>query len=147
MLAGVVMTLMTWMERSTESVPAKIVAALGAGFLLGAGPLNHAIVGSLEMFAALQVGAPFGYLDWLGVLGWAALGNLVGGLGLVTLLRLVQVGPELIEDEREDADEPEEDGGEGGAPEPAPGAILRPPSPRPSSPAATPATSTSRQRP
>ena len=95
-LGGVVITLMTWMERSTESVPAKLVAAAAAAFLLVAGTLNHAIVDSLLMFAALHARAPFGYTDWLAVAGIATLGNMAGGLGLVTMLRLVQVGHERI---------------------------------------------------
>ena len=103
-LGGGVITLMTWMEHSTESVPAKLVAVVGAGFLLAAGPLNHAIVMSLEMFAAFQAGAPFGYLDWFGAMAWAALANTVGGVGLVTLLRLVQVGRGKIEEEQRRAD-------------------------------------------
>jgi uncharacterized membrane protein len=46
---------------------------------------------SIEMFCALHTGhAPFGYLDWLGWFGWSVLGNIVGGVGLVTLLRLVR---------------------------------------------------------
>jgi hypothetical protein len=53
--------------------------------------LNHVIVVSLEMFAALQAGAHFGYLDWLGMSAWFGLGNIIGGVGLVTVLRLVQV--------------------------------------------------------
>ena len=97
-LGGLVMTLMTWMERATESVPAKLAAAVSIGFLLIAGTLNHAIVDSLFFFAALQAGAPFGYGHWLSVAGLAALGNIVGGLGLVTVLRLVQVGQERIEE-------------------------------------------------
>ena len=101
-LGGAVITLMTWMERGTDSEPAKIVAAISAAFLLIAGKLNHVIVVSLLIFAALHAGAPFGYADWLGVAGWATLGNLVGGLGLVTMLRLVQVGQERLLDERED---------------------------------------------
>lgn len=99
-LAGAVMTLMTWMERGTDSVPAKILAAVSAGFLLAAGGLLHAVVASLEMFAALQVGAPFGYADWLGMLGWSTFGNMVGGVGLVTLLRLVQVGRSTLQEEQ-----------------------------------------------
>ncbi len=46
------------------------------------------------MFAALQVGAPFGYADAGGAVAWAALGS---GIGLVTLLRLVQVGRRAVE--------------------------------------------------
>jgi formate-nitrite transporter family protein len=101
-LGGLVITLMTWMERATESVPAKIAAAFAAAFLLVAGTLDHAIVVSLLMFAALHAGAPFGYLHWLGVAAFATVGNMIGGLGLVTMLRLVQVGHERIERVREE---------------------------------------------
>ncbi len=99
-LGGSVITLMTWMQQATDSMPSKLVAAVTAAFLLGAGSLFHAIVVSLIMFAALQAGAPFGYLDWLGVLAWSTLGNLVGGLALVTMLRLVQVGKGQVDEER-----------------------------------------------
>ncbi|HWC10331.1 MAG TPA: formate/nitrite transporter family protein [Acidimicrobiales bacterium] len=99
-LGGTIITLMTWMERGTDSMPAKLVAAVAAGFLLAAGKLHHVIVISLEAFAGLQAGAPFGYADWLGMAGWAALGNAVGGLGLVTMLRLVQVGKDVLDEER-----------------------------------------------
>ncbi len=90
-LGGTVITLMTWMEHSTESAGAKLLAAIVAGFLLAAGSLNHVIVVSIETFAALQAHAPFGYADWAGMAAWAALGNMLGGIGLVTVLRLVQV--------------------------------------------------------
>jgi len=105
-LGGLVITLMTWMERATESVPAKIAAALAAAFLLVAGTLDHAIVVSLLMFAALHAGAPFGYLHWLAVAGLATVGNMIGGLGLVTVLRLVQVGHRRIELARAEGQEP-----------------------------------------
>jgi formate/nitrite transporter FocA (FNT family) len=91
LLGGVVITLMTWMEQGTNSVPAKLLCAIVAAFILAAAPLNHVIVVSLEMFAALQAGAHFGYLDWLGMSAWFGLGNIIGGVGLVTVLRLIQV--------------------------------------------------------
>lgn len=99
-LGGAVITLMTWMERGTPSLLGKLAAAESAAFLLAAGHLNHAIVASLEMFAALHAGASFSYLTWAGLLAWYALGNFVGGVALVTVLRLVQVGPEAIREER-----------------------------------------------
>ena len=120
-VGGASITLMTWMERGTDSVPAKLVAALTIGFLLAAAKMNHAIVMSLAMFAALHAGAPFGYLDWLGAASFAALANMLGGMGLVTVLRLVQVGRARVEAERrrspgeprpdENAVEDEEGGG------------------------------------
>ena len=103
LLGGLVITLMTWMQHTTESMGAKLVAAVGAAFLLGAGKLNHAIVASLLMFCALHTGhAPFGYLAWAEAAGWAALGNMVGGIGLVTVLRLLQI-PGRLQRTREDA--------------------------------------------
>ena len=99
-IGGAAITLMTWMERGTDSVPGKLVAAFAIAFVLASGRLNHAIVVSLEMFAALHSGASFGYADWLGMALWAALGNMIGGLALVTVLRLVQIGRTAVREER-----------------------------------------------
>jgi len=100
-LGGAVITLMTWMQHSTKSDGLKLVPAITGGFLLGAAQLNHAVVNSLLIFAALHTGrSPFGYLDWAQTAGFAALGNIVGGLLLVTLLRLFQV-PHTVKQERE----------------------------------------------
>ncbi len=100
-IGGAAITLMTWMQHSSESMAAKLVPAVTAAFLLAGGQLNHAIVNSLLMFAALHTGhAPFGYIDWAKTAGWAALGNIVGGVGLVTLLRLLQV-PHTVREERD----------------------------------------------
>ena len=90
-IGGVLITLMTHLQHATDSDGVRLVPAVAIGFLLGAGKINHAIVASLLCFAALQAGAPFGYADWLGMAAFAALGNMIGGLGLVTLLRLLQV--------------------------------------------------------
>ena len=90
-LAGAVMTLMTRMEDGTDSVPAKILAVVGGAFLLVGLELFHSILDSLLIFGALHTGeTPFGYLDWLRWFAYTVLGNMVGGLGLVTLLRVVR---------------------------------------------------------
>jgi formate-nitrite transporter family protein len=99
-LGGAVITLMTWMQHGTSSSMAKITAAVGAAFLLAAGGLDHVVVSSLQMFAALHTAhAPFGYSDWAVAAGWATAGNLAGGIGLVTVLRLLQV-PHRVAGER-----------------------------------------------
>ena len=80
------------MQNGTDSIGAKIIAAWAIAWLLAGGQLYHSILDSLLMFAALHTGhAPFGYLNWLERFWWAAAGNLVGGIGLVTTVRLVQV--------------------------------------------------------
>ena len=99
-VGGAVITLMTWMQHSTDSTAVKVIPAITGAFLLAGGQLNHAIVNSLLMFSALHTGhAPFGYGQWAQTAGWAALGNMVGGIGLVTLLRLLQV-PHKVRKER-----------------------------------------------
>lgn len=101
LLGGVVITLMTWMQHSTESVALKIVPAVTTAFLLVGGGLNHAVVNSLLIFAGLHTGlAPYTYVQWAETAGWAALGNMIGGVTLVTLLRLLQV-PHRVKEERE----------------------------------------------
>lgn len=100
LLGGFVITLMTHMQHATSSEGLRLVPAVVMAFLLGAGQLNHAIVASLVCFAALQSGAPFGYGSWLGLLWLAILGNMVGGLGLVTVLRLLQTPHKVAEQRR-----------------------------------------------
>ncbi|GGQ22787.1 formate/nitrite transporter family protein [Streptosporangium pseudovulgare] len=98
-LAGMVITLMTRMQHATDSLGVRLVPAVLFGALLAGGQLFHSVLDSILMFTALITGrAPFGYLDWLAALGWAILGNLVGGVGLVTFLRLARVPHRLAEE-------------------------------------------------
>lgn len=100
-IAGILITLMTWMQQGTEATGGRIVAAVATGFLLSYGHLSHVVVASLEVFAGILGGADFDIGDWFGMfLLWAA-GNAVGGIGLVTMLRLVQVGPRRLRHERD----------------------------------------------
>jgi formate/nitrite transporter FocA (FNT family) len=98
-VAGLVITLMTRMQHATESLGVQLVPAILFGALLAGGQLFHSILDSQLMFAALHSGAPFGYLDWARALGWSVLGNVIGGVGLVTFLRLARV-PGKIKEER-----------------------------------------------
>ncbi|MEA2500638.1 MAG: hypothetical protein QOD01_749, partial [Actinomycetota bacterium] len=47
-----------------------------------------------------------GYFDWFRVVLWATFGNMVGGIGLVTVLRLVQVGRRKMKEEEDKAGDP-----------------------------------------
>jgi formate/nitrite transporter FocA (FNT family) len=90
-LAGAAITLMTRMQNGTDDDVARIVACVaGALVIVGTG-LFHSILDSILVFTALDAGAPgIGYGNWLWWFAWTVVGNLVGGLGLVTLLRLVR---------------------------------------------------------
>jgi formate-nitrite transporter family protein len=111
-LGGAAITLMTRMQHGTDSMPAKIAAAAAGAFLLAGLEMFHSILDSLLIFAALQTGdATFGYLDWAGWFSYTLLGNILGGLVLVTLLRLLR-SMDRLEEERTEAEDP------GGSPAP-----------------------------
>jgi formate/nitrite transporter FocA (FNT family) len=99
LLAGSFITLMTRMQHGAASEVGKVAAALAGAFLLAGLVLFHSILDSLIIFGALHAGAPFGYGDWLAWFWYTVLLNMVGGLGVVTLLRLVR-SKELLEQER-----------------------------------------------
>lgn len=104
-VAGLVITLMTRMQQGTDSVTGKIVAAVGAGFLLAGLRLDHSILDSVIIFTGLHHGhTGYGYLAYLGWLGWAIFGNVVGGVFLVTLIRLIR-SRTMLREHREQAAE------------------------------------------
>ena len=88
-LAGAVMTAMTWMLLSVRHPVGRMVAVVAGGYVLFAANLSHSIVSaSVLMVGVVSAHAdPFAAVRWLML---ATLGNLIGGVGLVTLFRLTQ---------------------------------------------------------
>ncbi len=90
-LAGAAITLLTRMQSGTDSDVAKIIAAVGIAFVIVGGGLFHSILDSIIIFVAFHHGEPgVGVLEWLPFFAWAVLGNMVGGLLLTTMLRVVR---------------------------------------------------------
>lgn len=91
MVAGLFITLMTWMQSGVaNSVGGRVVAAFGMGFMIIYSHSHHVVVGTFEVAAGIMAGGEWTWLE-LGLrIPWWLLGNLVGGLGFVTVLRLVQ---------------------------------------------------------
>jgi formate-nitrite transporter family protein len=88
--AGALVTAMTWFVEGQQSMIVRVVVAWMAGFVLALGSLNHVIVVTIELIFGYRFGA---HLPWTFILGnfaLAAAGNLVGGVGLITLNRLTQ---------------------------------------------------------
>ncbi|MFS0885463.1 formate/nitrite transporter family protein [Aeromicrobium sp. 179-A 4D2 NHS] len=97
-LAGAVITLLTRMQHATDSLGVKLVPAVTMAFVLVGAQLFHSVLDSILMFAGLLTGdADYGWFDWLGALGWSAFGNLVGGLVLVTGIRLLRIPHRVAE--------------------------------------------------
>ena len=101
-LGGSTITLMSRMQQGTSSDPAKIAATVIGGFLLAGLQLFHSILDSLLIFGAIQSGADISYVQWLGWFGYTLLFNMIGGLLLVTALRLVRT-KELLQQRRLDS--------------------------------------------
>ncbi|MEO8851933.1 MAG: formate/nitrite transporter family protein [Allobranchiibius sp.] len=101
-LAGAVITLLTRMQHATDNLGVQAFAAVLMSFVLVGAQLFHSVLDSILMFAGLLTGkADYGYLDWLGALGWSAFGNLIGGLVLVTGIRLLRI-PHRIAESRDE---------------------------------------------
>lgn len=104
-VAGTVMTLLTWLIHAVELDIGRIAIALVVGFLLAAPSLNHAVVSFGEMaFGILAGTAEATWADVARNVALAAVGNLAGGLGFVTLTRLLQARDEPDSETRDGSD-------------------------------------------
>jgi formate-nitrite transporter family protein len=88
--AGALITAMTWFVEGQATMMPRVVVAWICGSILALGNFNHVIVVTLELIFGYRYGAHFTWLFILGNFGLAAAGNIVGGIGLVTLNRLPQ---------------------------------------------------------
>jgi formate/nitrite transporter FocA (FNT family) len=88
--AGALITAMTWFVEGAESMLVRIVIAWTAGALIALGYFNHVIVETIELVFGYRYGAHYPWTFILGNFGLAAAGNVLGGVGLVTLNRLTQ---------------------------------------------------------
>ncbi len=90
LIAGALITAMTWMVEGVGTVGGRIVVAWIAGTLLALASLNHVIVVTLELIFGLRLGTEvtFGEVGLNFVI--AVAGNMIGGLVFVTLTRTSQ---------------------------------------------------------
>jgi formate/nitrite transporter FocA (FNT family) len=89
-LAGAAITLLTRMRIGTEDDMAKVVASVTVAFLIAGLGMFHSVLDSLLIFSGIHAGGGFGYGQWAVWFGWTLVGNLLGGVGLTTLLRLIR---------------------------------------------------------
>ncbi|MHA3702197.1 formate/nitrite transporter family protein [Jatrophihabitans sp. YIM 134969] len=98
-LAGVVITLLTRMQHATDQLGVQIVPAVLMSFVLVGAQLFHAVLDTILMTGGLFAGqVDYTVLDTLGALAWSSFGNIVGGLVLVTSIRLLRV-PHRVREE------------------------------------------------
>jgi formate/nitrite transporter FocA (FNT family) len=88
--AGALITAMTWFIEGQAGTGVRVLVAWIAGAILALGSFNHVIVVSLELVFGIRFGA---HIPWSFVVEnffVAAAGNMIGGIGLVTLNRFTQ---------------------------------------------------------
>lgn len=89
LLAGLVMTVLTWLVLAIRHPVGKIIAIWAAGYVLFATNLSHVIVSATIIVVGFGgSGASVGSaVEWIAI---TTVGNLVGGVGFVTLFRVAQ---------------------------------------------------------
>lgn len=85
-LAGWLMGLLSWLVTASRDTVSQILMISLVTGVIGLGPLHHCVVGAAELTAALTVGG-IGLTAGLVALGGASLGNAIGGVLFVALLK------------------------------------------------------------
>ncbi len=89
-VGGALVTLLSFLLNAVNSIGSRVALAYMVGFLLALGPFEHVIVTSLYGFFGILFNAKVGFASLAGMVLVIAAGNLLGGLGLVTLTHIAQ---------------------------------------------------------
>lgn len=89
-VGGALVALLSHTLVAVDGSGSRIAMAYSVGFLLALGPFDHVIVTVLHAFFGLLVGADVSPFGLAGLTAVATAGNLVGGLGLVTMTHVAQ---------------------------------------------------------
>ena len=90
-LAGALLTLLSYLLHAVDTVLARVVLAYMVGFLVALGPFDHVVVSALHLLFGVWLGDSVGYAAIATNIGLSAAGNLLGGLLLITLTHTAQV--------------------------------------------------------
>jgi len=86
-LAGWLMGLLSWLITSAQETISRILLVGLITTVIGIGGLHHSIVGSIEVFTAVLTSSSITWTDYFIVQMWATLGNIIGGVVFVALLK------------------------------------------------------------
>lgn len=90
-LAGALITLLSYMLAACDSVIARILVAFVVGFFLALGPFDHVVVSALHLLYGIWDADAANYADLWGNMALSTAGNAAGGLLLITLTHTAQV--------------------------------------------------------
>lgn len=90
-LAGALITLLSYMLSACNTVAARILVSFIVGFFLALGPFDHVIVSALHLLFGIWDSGAVHYEDLWRNLALSTVGNVAGGLFLITLTHSAQV--------------------------------------------------------
>lgn len=90
-LAGALITLLSYMLKAVNSVAARILITYMVGFFLALGPFDHVVVSGLHVLFGIWLSETVGYGQLAVNVGLATAGNILGGVLLITLTHTTQV--------------------------------------------------------
>lgn len=102
LLAGWMMGLLGWLVTSSQETISRILVVILVTVIIGIAGLHHCIVGSIEVFTAMITSESIGLQDYLKFQLWATLGNAIGGVVFVSVLKFGH-----IRSNQNDGEEPE----------------------------------------
>ncbi|MFA0964601.1 formate/nitrite transporter family protein [Roseivirga sp. BDSF3-8] len=86
-LAGWLMGLLSWLVTSSSDSISRIFVVVLVTAVIGFGNLHHSIVGSIEVFSGMLIGNSISVLDYLQFQLFTTLGNTLGGVFFVAVLK------------------------------------------------------------
>lgn len=89
-VGGALVSLLSYLVIAADGTGARILLAYLVGFLLALGPFDHVVVSVIHLGFGLVLGAEIGARALAEVSALAIVGNLIGGVGLVTLSHAAQ---------------------------------------------------------
>jgi formate/nitrite transporter FocA (FNT family) len=89
-VGGALVALLSFLLEAVNDVGSRISLAYVVGVLLTLGPFDHVIVTILHVVFGMLFGAPITLAELVATTAVVTAGNLVGGLGLVTLTHVTQ---------------------------------------------------------
>lgn len=93
LLAGWLMGLLSWLITSARETISRILLVVLITTVIGIGGLHHSIVGSVELFLGCLTSEGIHMVDYFKVQLWSTLGNIIGGVVFVALLKFSHASP------------------------------------------------------
>jgi formate-nitrite transporter family protein len=90
-LAGTVLTLLSYLLHAVDDSRSRITLVFMVGFLVAVGPFDHVVVSGLHLLFGVWNSDRVGYDDLASNIALATTGNVIGGVVLMTLTHTAQV--------------------------------------------------------